>query len=157
MTYLRRIVGVVCGLAVLSCMLACGVRQAFKDSMDMMQLGQSYHAFMNDTKNKGTGPASADEWAAWAQKEPTQTGVVPLIQQCKPGGKYTFYWNVNIGKLPPGTSGTTVLGYENKVTTGTGIVVMADGTPQTMTAAQFNAATKPPKGGAAKNGDKDKK
>jgi hypothetical protein len=151
--YARRILGVVCGVAVLSCILACGAvkqaQQAAKDSMDLVQLGQSYHAFANDGKNKGRGPANADEWIKWAQATPGQGDAVALIQQTKPGGKYTIYWNVNIGALG-GKSNTTVLGYDNKLPGAVGVVLMADGSVRAMQPAEFNAATKPPKDGGDK-------
>lgn len=150
MLSLRRIVAGVCGLAVLSCLLACGISgkmqqaaQQAQTSLELSQLGMSYHNYANSNKNKG--PASSAEWVKWAQKSEPQS--VALIQQTGPGGKYTFYWNVEIGKLPSGSQ-STVLGYESKVPSSGGIVVMADGfTTKPMTAAEFSSATKPPSAG----------
>jgi hypothetical protein len=162
-TNLRRIPGVVFGLAVLCCVLACGgaikqAQQKVKDLADIQQLGMSYHSYAN-TKGNGKGPANADEWVNWAQGDPSQAAAVPLIQQCKPGGKYAFHWGVKLG-MP--NSSNTVLGYETKLPGSAGMVVMVDGSPREMTPAEFNAAAKPPKddgkdAGKEKDKEKDKK
>jgi hypothetical protein len=147
MISLRRIAGAVCGLAVLSCLLACGisgrVRQAAQraqTSNDLKLLGLSYHNF-HDTNKRG--PASTNEWAQWAQKSGADPMTLSVIQQTGPGGKYVMYWNAKIpGDFPAGTS-NTVLGYESNVPTSGGQVLMADASVQQMSAAEFNSAAKP--------------
>jgi len=141
MTYLRRSIVAVCVLAVLSCVIACGgMKQAMQDALDMLSLGQSYSAFASDHNNKG--PANADEWEKWATEKSRGDAEIALIKQCKAGGKYTFYWGVELDKLQAGKS-NTVIGYETKVPESGGNVVMADGSTQkTMTADEFKNATK---------------
>jgi hypothetical protein len=155
--YVRRTVGVVVGLGVLCCVLACGgamkqIQQAAQDSLEMTQLGQFYHSYANDPANKGVGPASADEWVNWAKKTNLPAESVAIIEKCKPGGKYTFYWGVKVS-MP--NSSSTVLGYDNKLPGAQGVAVMVDGSVRAMQPAEFNAAPKPPKDGA-KDADKDK-
>jgi hypothetical protein len=53
------------------------------------------------------------------------------------------YLDVDVPNLPAGPSGT-VLGYEPKTPAEGGQVLMADGNVKDMTAAEFQAATKPP-------------
>ena len=142
MTYLRRSIGLACGLAVLCCLLACGaIQQAAKDALDAQKLGSLYTEYASANNQKG--PADADAWAKWAEKNNKSADDVALINQAKAGGKYTFYWNVDMGKLP-GPANSTVIGYENKVTAGpTGMVIMADGVKvEAMSPDQFKAAKK---------------
>lgn len=149
MTYLRRSIGVGCGLAVLCCLVACGsFKQAIEDVTNMQKLGMAYHSYANAADHKSVGPPSADAWAKWAG-ENGQADVVPLINECKGGGKYTFIWSVKINQP---NAGTLILGHENKLPGAQGNVVMADGTVQTMMPAQFTAATK-----ATPHKDDDKK
>jgi hypothetical protein len=145
------------GVAVLCCVLACGgavkqIQQAAQDSLEMTQLGMLYHSYANDPANKGVGPASADEWVAWAKKTNQPAETVAVIEKTKPGGKYTFYWGVKIG-IP--NASNTVLGYENKLPGAQSVAVMVDGSVKAMQPAEFNAAPKPPKDGG-KDADKDK-
>jgi hypothetical protein len=140
MTYLRRLVASACGLAVLSCVLACGgVKQAIEDANNGMKLGAAFTAYASAHNDKG--PPNADEWAKWA-KDNGHAETVDLINECKPGGKYTFFWNVDLAKLPAPRE-STIVGYENKVTAGpTAVVIKANGQPETMTPDQFKAAKK---------------
>lgn len=146
MTYLRRAVGLVCGLAMLSCLVACGgamqqIKDAAEATEELNKLSTSYHAYHSEKK---AGPASAEEWAKWAKDKPDQASVVPLIDKCKGGGKYTFYWGVNLDKMPAGaTSDKVLLGYENKLPGQPGVVVTCDGFARFVQPAEFNGLTKP--------------
>jgi hypothetical protein len=155
MISLRRTVVGVCGLAVLSCLLACGgvtkrmqkaaqeAAEQTQSSLDLGLLGKSYVDYASS--HKGKGPSGSGEWLRWAQGQKKDSMPTNLIQQTGSGGKYKFYWNVDIGKLPPGSSTSTVLGYESKVPDSGGVVVMADGwTVKPMSDTEFVAATKPP-------------
>ena len=139
MSPLPRIVGVACGLAVLSCIVACGsLRQSAarqKTSNDLKQLGLAYHNFIDANKK---GPANSAEWLSKAGPEDAA-----LIQQTGPGGKYTMFWGVQISKLPQG-SNNTVLGHESTVPSQGGLVLMCDASVRQMTATEFAAAPKPP-------------
>jgi hypothetical protein len=147
MLSLRRIVGVVSGLAVLACLVACGgitskMQQAAKrtqTSNDLKQLGLTYHNFCD--AHQGKGPANMNEWLQWAQKgDPGTTG---LIQQTGPGGKYVILWGAGIPKDFPQGAFQTVLGYESAVPQQGGVVLMGDASVKQMTATEFAAAPKP--------------
>jgi hypothetical protein len=148
----QRAVGIVCGLAVLACMLACGnIRQAAerqKTSNDLKQIGLAYHNY-NDA-NKGKGPSAPNDLLPYLE------GNQALVDQTAPGGKYVVIWGVSIAELsktsPVGMSGT-VLGYESTAPTAGGVVLMGDGGTRIVTAAEFNTLPKatpskaaPPKG-----------
>jgi hypothetical protein len=137
MRTIQRIGGVLAALAVLSSVLACGAmgkasaRQ--KAVNDMKQLGMMYHNF-HDAKARG--PESAAEWNALVS-DPEEKALVSAVA----AGEYVIYWNVKFPTLTAGTQ-NTVLGYEKKVPTEGGTVLMADGSVQQMTAEDFAAAPK---------------
>jgi hypothetical protein len=146
MTTRNRIIGVACGLAVLSCILACGVtskvREAserMKTANDLKQIGLTYLSFVDDKKKP---PANLEELIAWAKEPNHQPEAIPVLQQAGPGGKYVVLWNVNPIKQPAGSS-NTVLGHESKVPGATGMVLMADGSVQHLSPAEFAAKAKP--------------
>jgi Protein of unknown function (DUF1559) len=131
--------------------VACvgNVRQAaqrMQESNNLKQLALAYMMYMNDPKNKDTGPETVDEFVAWVQKNAQETSA--LVSDVK-SGKYVFYLGVSIPKLTAGRS-NTVLGYEAAVPSAGGQVVMADGSVKQMTAAEFAAAAKPPNGKLSK-------
>jgi hypothetical protein len=144
MHVLTRLCGVLAGLLVLSCILACGITgrirgaaEKQKRANDLKQLALSYHSF-HDTHMRG--PKDTKEWAEFTRDPDEQA----LIQQTGPGGRFVFFWNVKIAELStkgPGSS-QTVLGYESQVPTSEGFVVMGDGAVQQMSAAQFGQAAK---------------
>jgi hypothetical protein len=147
MTFARRIVGVVSGLAVLSCILACGVttkvnqaKGRMQRTNDLKQLGMMYHDY-NATNQKG--PPDNQTWVQWAMK--MDAGSAAVVQKAGPGGQYTIYYGLRIpADFPAGTS-NTVLGYENQPSGGSRLVLFADGDVRFITEAEFNAATKPAK------------
>jgi hypothetical protein len=148
MVRVPRIFAVVCGLAVLAFVLACGgvqkgmqqAAQQMQTQAELQQLGRSYQNFAAE-KNKG--PANTTEWADWAKTK--DAGTVALINQTGPNGKYVIFWGLRIPQdFPDGTS-TTILGYESKTPNEGGAVLMADGTTKLMTQAEFNSAKKPAK------------
>jgi hypothetical protein len=104
---------------------------------DLKQLGLMYHSYCDVNKK---GPSGVEDVAAFGRNEPGLTGVVSALR----AGKYVLVWNVNINDpacLPGGIS-DTVLGYEASVPNGGGAVLMALGSVQPMTAAEFQAAPK---------------
>ncbi len=130
------------GLAVLAVVLlsAGGCVQGgqrAKDSNDLTQLGMLYHGYQDINKQ---GPPTIDELAKYTQA--SNAAAMPVVNAVK-AGKYVLYLGVNVNKLPKGAP-STVLGYEAAVPTSGGFVLMADTSVQTMTAAQFAAAAKPP-------------
>jgi hypothetical protein len=137
----QRILCFVSGILVLACLLACGgIRQAAgrqQAAKDLNQLARMYHDF-HESKSKG--PANTQELIQFVKNDPAATA---LATQTGPGGKYVLYWNVRITTLTAG-SAATVLGYEASVPASGGMVLMADGSTRTMTAAEFAAAPKPP-------------
>jgi hypothetical protein len=147
-TTARRILSVVCGVAVLSCILACGgVRQAAakaKRANDMAQVGMAYHSFWASNPK---GPADANEFATFVQKmDPSMAGLAGQIRS----NQIVLYYGVKMpGDFPKGAN-NTVLGYESKVPSSGGWVIMGDGSVKEMTAAEFGNAPKPSKGGDKK-------
>jgi hypothetical protein len=111
--------------------------QKQKERNDLMQIGLMYHNYI-DTNKKG--PATLDDFVKFFQQN--EPGAAPIITDLQ-SGKYVIYLGVDIPKLPD-ASFNTVLGYESNVPTAGGPVVMADGSPKDMTAAEFAAAKKPP-------------
>ncbi len=133
---------VVLALALLSTGCIGTIRQAAQktqDSNDLKQIVLTYHMFHDE---KSRGPDTVDEFSAWAQQKAPEAAIV--IGSIK-SGKYVFYMGVRLTTLTDGTV-NTVLGYAATTPTAGGLVVMADGSVQTMTAAQFAAAPKPPNG-----------
>jgi hypothetical protein len=112
--------------------------QRMQEANNLKQIALAYLSYMDDNKN--VGPETVDDFAAWVQKKLPETSL--LVGDVK-AGKYVFYLSVSIPKLTAGTQ-NTVLGYEAAVPTTGGQVVMADGSVKQMTAAEFQAAAKPP-------------
>jgi hypothetical protein len=138
---LMRCLAVVLIVASLVPSLACMGRiqqaaQKQKDANELKQVALEYHMYIEDNKKP---PATINELISHLQK--SGLGSPDLINGLN-SGKYVFYMGVEVTKLPD--SGHTVLGYESAVPTSGGQVVMADGSVTTMTAAEFNTATKPP-------------
>jgi hypothetical protein len=132
------------GILVLSSMLACGisgqVQQAAakaKLSADLMQVGIAYHQF-NSTNNRG--PKDVNELANMPGLDPSAKAA---INMAGPGGSFVVHWGLKISTdFPDGTS-NTVLGYESKVPSTGGMVLMGDGGVRHMTPTEFSAAKKP--------------
>jgi hypothetical protein len=107
-----------------------------KKSNDLKQLGLMYHNYMDERRK---GPASADDLMTMAS-DPVTKAVVQMVKD----GKYVLIWGTTINEMqknPQGSTGT-VLGYEATAPTSGGLVLMGDGSVQTMTAAAFAAAPK---------------
>jgi hypothetical protein len=149
MITLRRVVGTVCGLAVLSCILACGAFAKVKEaqqrvitSHDLKQIALAYISYCD--ANKGKTPPDFQTLLAWVQKkQPEAAGVVA---QGGPGGKYTIRFGD--WRFPTSfTAGTsnTIMAYETKAQSqGVIVVAMFDGSVRMMTPAEFAAAAPPP-------------
>jgi hypothetical protein len=111
--------------------------QKAQEANDLMQLALTYHNFADS--HKGKGPNTVDEFNTWAQQNAPEAA--PVLSSLK-SGKYVFYMGVDIINQPAGAQ-NTVLGYEANTPTAGGPVVMVDGSTRQMTAAEFQAATKP--------------
>jgi hypothetical protein len=130
-----------CGVALLCCLPACGGsgEKAKDPKGDLIQLVQAYRSY-RDPDRKEAGPPNSDAWVKWAQKDEMVRHFVPLIEQCKPGGKYVFYWGVTI---PAVDAPEIVLGYERDVPDKGGMVAFINGNIKPLTVAEFAAAAKP--------------
>jgi hypothetical protein len=144
MITLQRIVGVASGLAVLSCILACGVTGKVREaaaraqtSNELKQIGLAYHSFLDDKRKP---PASFEEFIAWVRTKQPEAAAV--VEQAGPGGKFVITWNVNPIKQTAGSS-NTVLGHESKVPAQTGLVLMADGSVFNLSPSEFASKAKP--------------
>jgi hypothetical protein len=150
----RRVAVAGCARAALSCLLGCGgffnrlkktaeqAKEEAEVTLELGQLAKSYLAYARAHKDRG--PASSGEWQRWAQGKKDLT-LARLIQETGAGGKYRFYWDVDVGKLPAGSGSTTVLGYESKAPESGGMVVMADGmTTKKLSDEDSASATRPP-------------
>jgi hypothetical protein len=139
---IQRIGGAVAALAVLSCVPGCGnMRNAAarqKTANDLRQIGLSYHNF-HDMKMRGpSGPEDLASVPGLSAEEKA------LMARTGPGGDYVVYWSALLplmAKKGPGAS-QVVLGYEKKVPTEGGMVLMGDASVQQMTAQDFAAAPK---------------
>jgi hypothetical protein len=139
-----RVLTAVAGVLVVACLLACGaIRQGIKKGVEaaksvnsLKQIGLLYHTYHNQ---KGKGPAGVDELKQVA----TTADERAAVDEAGPGGTLVVIWGASIisPKDGPGSS-NIVLGYEKNVPTSGGAVLMLDGTVKSMTAQEFNAATK---------------
>ena len=85
----------------------------------------------------------SDEGLSDLQRELQNDPETGVVMGGLKSGKYVFYMGVKMPTLTDGTA-NTVLGYAATTPTAGGLVVMADGSGQNMTAAEFAAAPKPP-------------
>jgi hypothetical protein len=133
---LRRVLTVVCGMAVLACMMACGqIQQAAQEGIDGAKVGLALKAYAD--KNKDKTPPDAGSFAKWCT-ENGQADAVPVIN----GGNWTFYWNVDLAKLPDGKT-NTVIAYSNKAAQGpAGAVVYGDGRAEVVDPDRFKGMKK---------------
>lgn len=133
----QRIGATLAALAVLASILACGAFSGAAANQrvanDLKQLAIAYHNFHDSNRR---GPESAAEWEKMAGS-PDDKALIAAVA----AGEYVFYWNVKITSLTAGAT-NTVLGYEKKVPTSGGLVLMADGTVKEMTAQEFASAPK---------------
>jgi hypothetical protein len=108
-----------------------------KTMNDIKQVTLSYHSFLEDKK---APPADEKDFAAWVSAK--QPAAAPAFANLQAGG-YKVYWGVNPLKLTAGSS-NTVLVYPGDAPANGGVVGFADGSVRVVTAAEFNAAAKPP-------------
>jgi len=100
----------------------------------LKQIGLAYHSCI-DVKKKAPGKVE--------DLEPFYENDAKITDAIKKGD-IKVYWNVQLLKLPKGTS-NTVLGHEKDAATRGGMVLMADASVRSMTAAEFKKAPKPGK------------
>src|SRR5262249_22282199 len=143
-----RILGVVCGTAVLVCLLACGAQQKIKQAAERAQrsndLKQIVNAMINYHDANQTFPPDQQTIIQWLQKMDPQS--TALVQS----GQFTIlYGNMRMLDMTEGTS-NTIVAYDNQMSGGGRLVATADGAVMNMTDGEF--ATKPrlkPKAGGA--------
>jgi len=134
-----RILGTLSGLAVLACLLACGAMQQAslkqKRRNDLAQIGIAVHNYA--ATNQDLFPPDEQTFVKWLQQG--DPSVAALVQS----GQYTVVYapGVRISGVPEGTS-NVVLGYENVPSPGGRLVLMADGSVQQTSEAEFNAKPK---------------
>jgi len=134
--HLRRVVGVVCGLGVLACVLACGAAtDAFNAGFDLGLINAAYEGC---EKANNKPPASAEELEKWASANNQPEKAITAIKETKAGGKYVVKW----GTKRVGGAGDAVLAYESKAPASGGVVLMADGNVKTVTADEFGKLNK---------------
>jgi hypothetical protein len=105
--------------------------QAKKENA-LKRIGLAYH----NCSDKGKPPASAEELAPYYENDPQVTAAIK-------DGTLVVYWNVKLLELMAGTS-NTVLGYEKDAPAKGGLVLLADASVKTLTAAEFAKLAKPP-------------
>lgn len=139
-----RIVGALCCVAVVACLLACGsVRQAAerqKRSDDLRTLGS---AALNYEAANRTFPPDQPAFLKWAQGS-GDLELIALIQQTGPGGQITFYYGPwKDADFDAGRS-NTVLAHDGKLWPGHGrLVLTCDGSVQMKTDADLAAMPRP--------------
>jgi hypothetical protein len=124
-------------LVVTALIFGCGgIRQAAVKQQRTNQLKAIAIAYHNCNDQNLKGPANAAELQKFLEGFPD---AVQAIQS----GEIVVYWNAKVPTdFPKGTS-NTVLAYDKVVPASGGVVVMGDGSPRVMTAAEFAAAPKP--------------
>jgi hypothetical protein len=104
---------------------------------DLKQIGLLYHNY-HDQHRKGPSGPNDPAFVKMAG----EFGGQPVLAKVQ-SGEVVLFWDVNFSDLAKGAgTAETVLGYEKDVPTAGGLVLMADATVKTMTAAEFNAAPK---------------
>ena len=98
----------------------------------LKMIGLAYHSYSDN----GRPPAKAEDLAPLYENDKKITAALK-------DGTIVVFWNSSFKNMPAGTS-NTVLGYEKDAKDKGGLVLMADGSVRTMTAKEFNAATKAP-------------
>lgn len=141
MTRTKRILAAIALALLVMTLPACGgMRDAAarqKKTNDIKQFLLAYH---NCLDYNAKPPANQAEFTAHvAKSDPDAGAAVSRVL----GQGYLVYWGTNPTKLAAGSS-NTVLVYPGDAATNGGIVGLADGSTQRMTAAEFNAAAKPP-------------
>jgi hypothetical protein len=126
-----------CAAAVLAAILpvGCGPSTAAPESreeLSILQVGQVFHAYQKQQKPP---PKELKDIL------PLQR-VLPTAVESIRSKDVLVYWGVGISDAPEAAS--TVLAYHKDVPEKGGEVLMQDGTAKKMTAAEFQAAPKPP-------------
>ena len=141
MTRMKRILGAIALAVLVMTLPACGgMRDAAarqKKANDIKQFLLAYHNFL-DINTKP--PANQAEFTAHVAKSDPDAGAA--VSRVLSQG-YFVYWGTNPTKLTTGSS-NTVLVYPGDAATNGGLVGLADGSTRMMTAAEFDAAAKPP-------------
>ena len=108
---------------------------------DFKLIGLAYHAYV-DTHKKG--PTNATElFSATAFTTPQDLQDKERMLKALGEGKYVVIWGVQaLDLVRKGAAGDLVLGYEQQAPTKGGMVLFADATTKSMTAAEFQAAKK---------------
>src|SRR5262249_57424762 len=109
---------------------AGGKQAAALRTNQLKQIGLAYH---NHVSAANRPPAKADDLAPYLEND------AKILAALK-DGTYVVVWGANFREMTAGTS-NTVLGYERDAPKAGGLVLMADGSVKTMTAADFKGAT----------------
>jgi hypothetical protein len=142
-----RIIGIVCGAAVVACLLACGATQKVREAADRTKRSNELKMIglccLQYHDEKRTFPPDQQTLQQWAQQMFPEA--VPAIQKTGPGGQYTVAygpWRLPKDFEPQGAGGT-VLGYESQPSPQGRLVLTADGAVRMMNEAEFAAAARP--------------
>jgi hypothetical protein len=131
-------------LAVLGWGMGCGPEGPAKKpdpKGDLLQLMLAYAGYGGE--NQEVGPTNPDVWANWT-KQRGDPKCLPLIEECKPGGKYVFRWGVDVGREARRHS--RVVGYESDAPARGGFVVRTNGSCKKVTAKEFMVLPMAPEG-----------
>jgi hypothetical protein len=111
-----------------------GIREVVEQKKRSNELKQILLGYLNYSDAMNKPPAKPADLAPFIEND-------KRLLDAMTSGRYVIIWGSSIKNMTAGTS-NTVLGYEKDTPTKGGQVVMADGSVQTMTAKQFEAATK---------------
>lgn len=106
-----------------------GAAESSPRERELKEIFDVYKTYFDQHKK---GPASLADIKGFVT-------VFPEAIQALRGGQCVVYWGAD---LKAGDVASAVLGYEKKVATEGGLVLMKNGTTKTMTAAEFQAAPK---------------
>jgi hypothetical protein len=134
----ERVLGVAALLLVVAVLLGCGgiqkAAQKARTHNQLMQIGLAYQNYHDQNRRSPSGTAELQPF-----------GLTPDATAALQSGQFVVVWDADWDAMFKG-QGTSryVLGYESTAPASGGLVLMADGSINQATAAEFNAWPKAP-------------